>query len=34
MGVQMTSSFPVAFAAQKWKKEWGKYYVHYDNIRR
>ena len=30
----MTSSFPVAFAAQKWKKEWGKYYVHYDNIRR
>lgn len=26
--VQMTGSFPVGFKAQKWKKEWGHYYVH------
>jgi len=29
--VQMTGSFPVAFKAQKWDKNWGKYYVHYPN---
>ena len=27
--VQMTGSFPVAFQAQKWQKEWGYYYIHY-----
>ena len=32
--VQMTGSFPVAFEALKWKKEWGKYYIHYDRMRR
>lgn len=32
--VQMTGSFPVAFEAQTWKKEWGKYYIHYQNTRR
>lgn len=32
--VQMSGSFPVAFQAQKWQKSWGKYYIHYDNIRR
>jgi predicted acylesterase/phospholipase RssA len=26
--VQMTGSFPVAFKAQQWKKEWGYYYVY------
>ena len=26
--VQMTGSFPVAFKAQRWKKDWGYYYVH------
>ena len=30
----MTGSFPVAFEAQKWQSSWGKYYIHYDNIRR
>jgi hypothetical protein len=30
----MTGSFPVAFKAQQWKKEWGKYYIHYDTIRK
>ena len=30
----MTGSFPVAFKAQKWRKQWGKYYVHYEYIRR
>lgn len=32
--VQMSGSFPVAFEAQRWEKSWGKYYIHYDNIRR
>ena len=32
--IQMSGSFPVAFEAQKWKKEWGKYYVHYEFSRR
>lgn len=27
--VQMTGSFPVAFKAQRWKKEWGYYHVHH-----
>lgn len=31
----MTGSFPVAFESQKWDtQKWGKYYIHYDNIRR
>ena len=30
----MTGSFPVAFEAQKWREEWGKYYIHYERIRR
>ena len=32
--VQMTGSFPVAFESQKWRKEWGKYYIHYENTRK
>ncbi len=32
--VQMTGSFPVAFQAQKWKPEWGKYFVHYGKFRK
>ena len=32
--VQMTGAFPVAFQATYWKKEWGKYYIHYDTMRR
>ena len=32
--VQMTGSFPVAFKAQKWQKSWGKYYVHYEHMRK
>ena len=32
--VQMTGSFPVAFAAQQWKKQWGKYYIHFKNSRK
>ena len=32
--VQMTGSFPVAFEALKWKKEWGKYYIHYERHRK
>ena len=32
--VQMSGSFPCAFESQKWKKEWGKYYVHYANTRK
>lgn len=32
--VIMTGSFPVAFEALKWRKEWGKYYIHYENWRR
>lgn len=34
MAVLMTGSFPVAFESQKWKPEWGKYYVHYSNTRK
>jgi predicted acylesterase/phospholipase RssA len=30
----MTGSFPVAFEPQKWKTEWGKYYIHYKNTRK
>ena len=29
IAVQMTGSFPVAFKAQKWKKEWGYYYIYH-----
>ena len=32
--VQMTGAFPVAFQATYWKKQWGKYYIHYENMRR
>ena len=32
--VQMTGSFPIAFESQKWRKEWGKYYIHYANTRK
>jgi predicted acylesterase/phospholipase RssA len=32
--VQMTSAFPVAFQALRWKKEWGKYNIHYISTRR
>lgn len=32
--IQMTGSFPVAFQAKTWQKEWGKYYIHYANTRR
>ena len=34
IAIQMTGSFPVAFQAKKWKKEWGKYYVHFKSSRR
>ena len=30
----MTGSFPVAFEALKWEKEWGKYYIHYERHRK
>lgn len=30
----MTGSFPVAFEAQSWQSAWGKYYIHYDYIRK
>lgn len=30
----MTGSFPIAFEAQVWKPEWGKYYIHYEGVRR
>ena len=30
----MSGSFPIAFQAQKWDKSWGKYYIHYDNVRK
>jgi hypothetical protein len=30
----MTGSFPVAFEAQKWKEEWGPYFIHYKRFRR
>lgn len=32
--VLMTGSFPVAFEAMAWRKEWGKYYIHYQHYRR
>lgn len=32
--VLISASFPIAFVGQKWKKEWGKYYIHYDSTRR
>ena len=32
--VQMTGSFPVAFQAQHWDQSWGKYYIHYERLRR
>ena len=34
MAVKMSGSFPVAFKAHLWEKEWGKYFIHYENIRR
>ena len=30
----MTGSLPVAFQAQSWQSEWGKYYIHYKHHRR
>ena len=30
----MTGSFPAVFESQSWKKEWGKYYVHYSTTRK
>ena len=32
--IHISGSFPVAFVGQKWKKQWGKYHIHYDNTRR
>ena len=32
--VQISGSFPVAFEAMDWKKSWGKYYIHYDTVRK
>lgn len=32
--IQLTGAFPIAFMAQTWKKEWGKYYIHYSNTRK
>ena len=32
--VRISSSFPIGFQAQKWKQEWGKYYIHYEHTRR
>ena len=32
--VRISASFPIGFEAQKWKEEWGKYYIHYENTRR
>jgi predicted acylesterase/phospholipase RssA len=32
--VQMTGSFPVGFKAQQWQPSWGKYLVHYADVRR
>ena len=31
--VSMSSSFPIVFEAQKWKKEWGYYYIHHHSRR-
>jgi predicted acylesterase/phospholipase RssA len=31
--VQMSGSFPGAFKAQKWKKEWGKYTIFYSRYK-
>jgi predicted acylesterase/phospholipase RssA len=30
----MSGSFPIAFLSLSWKKEWGKYYIHYEKSRR
>ena len=30
----MSGSFPCVFEAQRWKKEGGKYYIHYTNTRK
>ena len=30
----MSGSFPVAFMAQTWKQEWGKYFIHYSKSRK
>ena len=30
----MTASYPIAFEAIRWKKEWGKYYIHYAHPRK
>ena len=30
----MTGSFPVAFKPQKWKKDWGFYYVYKEGKRK
>ena len=32
--VELTGSFPVAFEAQEWQREWGPYYIHYKRFRR
>ena len=32
--IQMTGSLPLAFESQHWKRNWGKYYVHYEKSRR
>ena len=33
MAVLMSASFPLAFEARRWKREWGKYYVHHSYSR-
>lgn len=32
--VKMSSAYPIAFEPTYWDKNWGKYYIHYENIRR
>ena len=32
--VLMSASFPCVYEALKWRKEWGKYYIHYANTRK
>lgn len=32
--IQITGSLPIAFQGQYWRKEWGKYYIHYHDSRR
>lgn len=32
--ILMTGSFPIAFEALAWRKQWGSYFVHYPNRRR